>query len=268
VTHQATETVLCAAPSVHTVTAGLGPDARRVLLLHGIGGSSGSFERQLAAFGAVRHVIAWDAPGYAQSPDPTSAPGVAGYAAAAAGLLQGGAPADVVGVSWGGVIATRLALAYPELVRTLTLADSSRGSGRTPEGREAMRLRSAALTAQGPEAFAAERGPRLLGPAAPATLVDRVVGGMARSIRQPGYGYAAASMGEADHSRALAGLLVPTLVIVGEHDAVTGVTESRALAEGIPGARLVVLPGAGHAANQEQPDAFNRAVLDFWASAC
>lgn len=253
---------------IHTQVAGLDAEqAPKALLLHGIGGSAASFEAQFEAFGAVRRVLAWDAPGYGASADPEAAPGLAGFAAAAAGLLQGGAPADVVGVSWGGVIATRLALAYPELVRSLVLADSTRGSGRTPAGRAGMARRSAALSAEGAGAFAAERGPNLLSKGANPALVARVVANMAASVRQPGYGFATSSMAETDHSAVLAGLLVPTLVLVGEQDTVTGVAESRALAEAIAGARLCVIPGAGHAANQERPAEFNRAVLEFWAEA-
>ncbi len=91
---------------------------------------------------------------------------------------------------------------------------------------------------------------------------------MAGSLRQPGYRYATASMAETDHSQALAGLLAPTLVLVGEFDAVTGVAESRSLAHAVPGARSRLIAEAGHCANQERPAEFNRAVLEFWESAC
>jgi pimeloyl-ACP methyl ester carboxylesterase len=256
-------------PTATATTAGLQrPDAPQALLLHGIGGSSASFADQFPALGAVRHLIAWDAPGYAASPDPDAAPGMSGYAAAAAALLRGGGPADIVGVSWGGVVATRLALMYPELVRSLVLADTTRGSGRTAQGRDGMAARSAALTADGPRDFAARRGPRLLSDRAAPELADRVVRTMAASVRQPGYGYAAAAMAETDHSAQLADIRVPVLIVVGEHDNVTGVPESQAVAAAIPGARLVVIPGAGHLANQERPAEFNRAVLEFWEEAC
>jgi pimeloyl-ACP methyl ester carboxylesterase len=63
----------------------------------------------------------------------------------------------------------------------------------------------------------------------------------------------------------LSTLRMPTLVIVGEHD-----TESfRAMAEeyarAIPGARTVTIPGAGHISNLEEPEAFTRAIADFFA---
>jgi 3-oxoadipate enol-lactonase len=238
--------------------AGAGP---AVLLLHGIGGSSESFAEQQGRLDGFT-TIAWDAPGYGASADPADAHAVGEpadwYAGAAVDLLHclGHERAHVVGVSWGGVIATRMALRHPETLLSLTLADSSRGSGRTEDGQAAMLRRINDLAASGPARFAAQRGPNLLAPDAPDALAERVVTVMAR-VRLPGYRSAAEMMAATDHSADLRKVSVPTLVLVGEHDRVTGVPESEALAAGIPGARFTVLPGGGHAVNQENPAAFN-----------
>lgn len=245
-------------------------DGEPVLLLHGIGGSSASFAPQLDGPLAGRYrLLAWDAPGYGGSADPPS--GMDGEAAldhladtAAAVIDACGGYAAVVGVSWGGVIATRLALRHPGAVRALVLADSSRGSGRTPAGRAGMRRRGQELAAVGAETFAALRGPRLVAPGADRAVADRIVSIMS-GIRPAGHAFAAASMAGADHSRTLADVAAPTLVVVGQHDQVTGVPESLALAEGIPGARFALVCGAGHAANQERPDRFDALVGRFLA---
>lgn len=239
-------------------------DGAPVLLLHGIGGSAGSFTEQIPVLARRHTVLAWDAPGYGRSADPDGAPGMSGYAALAAGLLDGLGPAHVIGVSWGGVIATRLALEHPAAVRSVVLAGSTRGSGRTRATRAAMMARPAALERDGAERFAAERAPKLLSPSAPARLRDQVAATMASSIRLPGYGYAAASMAETAHDHVLASLAVPVLVVCGRQDTVTGVKESAALAAAIPGARFRVIEHAGHLANQEQPDRFNAITDDFW----
>ena len=223
---------------VHVERAGSGDP---VLLLHGIGGSADSFAPQARVLAARYQVLAWDAPGYARSADPDAPPGMDGYADAAAALLSGLAPAHVVGVSWGGVIATRLALRHPGLVRSLVLADSTRGSGRTAATRAAMLARPRDLERDGAAEFAARRGPHLVSPAAPPDLVARVVATMAASIRLPGYGYAAASMAETTHDRLLASLAVPVLVVAGRQDTVTGVREGSAIAAAIPGARLTII---------------------------
>jgi pimeloyl-ACP methyl ester carboxylesterase len=56
---------------------------------------------------------------------------------------------------------------------------------------------------------------------------------------------------------------VPTLIVVGDGDVPDILACSTVLEEGIAGARKVVLPGTAHMLNMEQPDAFNRVVLDF-----
>src|SRR5262249_47242780 len=154
---------------------------------------------------------------------------------------------------WGGVIATKVAALFPERVRSLVLADSTRGSGRTAEGAERMRERVRALSRLGAERFAAERAPRLAAPDAPAAALEALAAGMA-AVRLPGYAAAAEMMATTDTSPLLGRVSCPTLVLVGEHDEVTGVAESRVLADAIPGARLAVIPDAGHAAIQERPE--------------
>ncbi|HET7530050.1 MAG TPA: alpha/beta fold hydrolase, partial [Mycobacteriales bacterium] len=63
----------------------------------------------------------------------------------------------------------------------------------------------------------------------------------------------------------LRAVAVPTLVLVGEEDGLTPPAESEAIAEAVPGARLVVLPRAGHLSALEDPDAFNAEVREFVA---
>jgi pimeloyl-ACP methyl ester carboxylesterase len=66
-----------------------------------------------------------------------------------------------------------------------------------------------------------------------------------------------------DSTAALAGITVPTLVLVGAHDAITPVEESRKMAEALPNARLAIIPDAGHLAPLENPEAANEAMLGF-----
>jgi 3-oxoadipate enol-lactonase len=248
--------------SVHVRVAGRG---EAVLCLHGIGSSSQSFADQLSGWSGRRRVLAWDAPGYGASPDPTEAPGMSGYADAAATLLRdrGVGRAHVVGMSFGGVVAVRLAARHPDLVRSLVLGDSTPGSGSTPGSREAMLRRIPEMAELGSLAVAAARAPRLLSPAAPAELRERLVTTAAEDVRMPGFGYAAEAMAATDHGELLATLRVPTFVVCGEHDIVTPPELSRRMAATVPGARLALVPAAGHVSNQEQPGAFNALVEAF-----
>ena len=59
---------------------------------------------------------------------------------------------------------------------------------------------------------------------------------------------------------------VPTLVVVGDDDRLTPPAMAKSIADAILGARLAIIPAAGHLSNIEQPAAFNAAVLDFLAS--
>jgi 3-oxoadipate enol-lactonase len=79
------------------------------------------------------------------------------------------------------------------------------------------------------------------------------------------YNALAALASRPDSRPSLEDIEIPTLVIVGEHDAVTPVSDSETIIEAIHGAKLVVIPGAGHLSNLEQPEAFNTALIEFLA---
>jgi len=68
---------------------------------------------------------------------------------------------------------------------------------------------------------------------------------------------------ELDYLEKIGEIQIPTLIVVGEEDPGTPVSAARALQERIVGSKLVILPGARHLSNVEQPEAFNRAVLEF-----
>ncbi|WGX95019.1 alpha/beta fold hydrolase [Nocardioides sp. L-11A] len=232
------------------------------LMLHGIGSSSLAFGHQLSALADELAMVAWDAPGYAASSDPDVLLDLDGYVDRAAALARdrfGDRPVHLVGVSWGGVLALRTAASHPELVRSLTVIGASLGSGVDAARAAAMRERSGELLRLGAAAFARQRGPRLLSPDADAALVEHVVATMAAAVRPPGYARAAEAMAAADLSADLGRITAPTLVLAGAEDRVTGPDRAREIAALVPGSALVLIPGAGHLANQERP-----ALVDAW----
>lgn len=236
-----------------------------MLLMHGIGGSA----RSCAALAdhiadAGMQALCWDAAGYGESADPSGVIPADDPARIVLAVLDelGYRAAHLFGTSWGGVIAADTALRAPERVRSLTLADSTRGSATSPTKADAMRARIAELEENGAEALAAARAARLVSPSATPATADAVRTDMAR-IRPAGYGAAAHYMATTDLGDKLHAITVPTLVVVGEDDHITGVDESRLLAEAIPGARFALILGAGHAAVQERPAAMAAHVLPF-----
>jgi pimeloyl-ACP methyl ester carboxylesterase len=69
-----------------------------------------------------------------------------------------------------------------------------------------------------------------------------------------------------DVTEMLGGITVPTLVIVGEHDAISTPAEMHGIADRIPCAQLAVIPAAGHMSPLENPRAFNAALARFLAA--
>ena len=242
------------------------PSVPALLCLHVIGSCADAFQAQLSLTDRVRRrVVAWDAPGYRRSPDPAAVMGLNDWADAAAGLIERelGGSADLLGVSWGGVIAARLVLRHPELVRTLVLADSSVGSGTNPDRATAMRGRADELRRVGASRFSETRAAHLVSPDAPPELVRSIAEMLALSIRLPGYGWACESMAATDYRPDRGGVTVPTLVLVGEHDVVTPVGRAQELASLIPHSELATVAGAGHLANQERSVVFNDLIETF-----
>src|SRR5471030_2839623 len=108
--------------ALHTVRAGAGPT---LLLLHGIGSSATSWQRQFARLSADYTLIAPDLRGYGDSPDPTGSPSLDAVADDLAALLAGAV--QVVGGSFGALAGLALPRRHPQLVRSLVLSDTTLG---------------------------------------------------------------------------------------------------------------------------------------------
>lgn len=230
------------------------------LLLHGIGGRASLWAPTAAAL-APRPVIAMDMPGY----DGTR-PALAGFpelADAAAALLDG--PADVVGHSLGGMIALELALRHPARVRRLVIVASSPAFGsRDPAFREAfLAARQKPLDeGQGMAGVAAGLVPAMLGPAAAPGAAPAAIAAMA-SVDEAAYRTTLATLTGFDRRADLPRVSQPALLIAGEADQTAPPRGMARMAEAMPDARLLVIPGAGHLLPLEAPDAFHAALLDF-----
>jgi len=170
----------------------------------------------------------------------------------------------VAGLSMGGYVAFAFWRRYPKRVRGLILADTRA----EPDGAAARAGRDAAMVTvqqMGAAAYADEMLPRLL---APANLADAKIAGAALKMmaEQPVEGIIGALGGLRDRTDSrdtLPTITVPTLVIAGDVDVITPPADARALTAAIPGARLVVIPKAGHLSPLENPRAFNAAVRTF-----
>ncbi len=233
------------------------------------------WDDQVDAFAARHRVIRYDVRGHGKTSHP---PGTFSHRDDLRALLDqlGVDRSAVLGCSIGGVIAIDFTLAYPERVTALVPVASA-VSGYDPEetdvaAKEERNKLFAEMNAayeQGDFQRAAhllariwmdgpKRSPDQVDPQVRARAVAMMLGlfelpedeGTEQPLEPP-----AASR--------LAEIKVPTLVVVGDHDDQRILLAADFLAEGIPGARKVVIPGVAHYPNMERPAEFNRLVLEF-----
>jgi pimeloyl-ACP methyl ester carboxylesterase len=240
-----------------------------IVLVHGFSLDTRMWNDQFEAFARRYHVIRYDLRGFGQSAPPQGRPYRHSDDLRALLAYLQIAHADVVGLSMGGGVALDFALDHPERVRALVLVDSTLGGYTfSDEWERDIRPVWATGRAQGIEAAkAAWQAHPLFEPIrqnpAAARAFARIVGD-----------YSGWHFGGRDSEQArsvsamqrLAEVRAPTLVVVGERELRDFLDIADALAQGIPGARKVVLPNVGHMSNMEAPEAFNEAVLNFLAA--
>jgi len=251
-------------PRIAVERVGEGP---LVVFLHGIGGNRTNWRDQLSVFARDFHAVAWDARGYGDSDDYEGPLDFGNFADDLCRVLDhfDVTRAHLVGLSMGGMIALDFATRYADRVATLTLCDSLPGFTHLSEAQRAefIRLRQEPLLAgKEPSDMAPAVARSLLGKNPRAGSYERLVESMSALHKQS---YLKTIAGSANYGRKLdlESIAVPTHVVVGDEDTLTPPAMSREIARRIPEARLTIIEGAGHLSNIEQPEAFNRAVLDF-----
>ncbi len=234
-------------------THGEGP---AILFAHGAGGNHLSWWQQVPAFSSDYRCITFDHRGWGVSVEPPGGPGRAAFVEDLKQLLDqlGVEQIFLVAQSMGGRACLGFALAYPERTLGLVLGDTTGGAS-DPALVEAMQ----GAPAPGPglsrmlAQTTIERRPELaflyseisgLNPPRPATPAGNDGGPTGVDLQK---------------------LTIPTLLIVGEEDAIAPVKVMQALQGLIPNSRLEIGPGAAHSTYFEQPTEFNRLVKDFFA---
>ncbi|HTZ28411.1 MAG TPA: alpha/beta fold hydrolase [Streptosporangiaceae bacterium] len=226
-----------------------------LLLSHGFGASSAMWQPNRAALAAGRPVITWDMRGHGRSDSPAD-PAEYTHAACVADMAAlldavGAEQAVAGGLSLGGFLSLAFCLQLPARVAALVLCDTGPGF-RSDDARQRWNSRALAtadrLERDGLGVFGDGSGPTAPG--------HRSASGLAMAAR----GMLAQSSSEVIDG--LASIRVPTLVLTGGRDeAFLGAADY--VAAKIPGAQKVVIPGAGHMCNIDQPALFNEAVLAF-----
>jgi 3-oxoadipate enol-lactonase len=236
-----------------------GGAATPIVFLHGVGSDKSVWAPQLARFGN-RRTVAFDYPGYGESELIENATRN-DYAAAILAAMDAleVQKAHVCGLSLGGVIAIAMHATAPKRCASLIIADSFAVH---PDGQAIHDRSVAASQSMTMRELAEARSGALLGSATKPDLRAEVIETMA-AIDPTAYRIGAAAVWLADQRDRATLIDVPTLILVGEEDGITPPALSGELAALIPGSQLQPIANAGHLANIEKPEAFNRAVESF-----
>lgn len=241
-----------------------------LLLFHAFPLGLFQWDEQAGALSRGARVVRFDARGFGASDlseGPLTMECIADDGAALLDLL-GIERAVVGGCSMGGYAALAFARRHPRRLVGLYLQDT-KATPDTAEARSGRADLAARVLAEGAGAAAEAFLPKLVGETTrreQGALVERL---RERILATRPAGIAAALHGlgaRADSRPSLAAIRVPSLVLVGEEDVLTPPIEAEALAAGIPGARLVRVPRAGHLANLEAPSAVSEVLSAFLAS--
>lgn len=233
-------------------------DGPAVVFAHGAGGNHLSWWQQVPVFARKYRCVIFDHRGFGQSPDVANGPGSQAFVEDLKDLLDHLKidRVSLVAQSMGGRTCLGFTLEHPERVQALVMADTTGGFGDA---------RMAQLRAEGEATMAgANPPPRTYARHFPqeqpaqAFLYEQI-----RALNPPRHEVSAPGP-TADQVRALR---TPTLLIVGVHDVITPPAMIKMFQSYIPHARLAEVAGSGHSVYFEQPEQFNRVVLEFFAEA-
>lgn len=245
--------------ALHCVERGQG---RPLALLHPIGLDHSFWPELIERCAATHRILAFDLPGHGRSraaPQATMTAYVEAVKQTLGSRVNG--KATVLGLSFGGMIAQELALRFPDSVGCLIACAC--GARIPQEAREAVRARGQAALDGGMSAVVDTTLQRwftssFMGDPAVTKVRDRL---LADDPEQWNAGWRVIATHEAFDR--LPRLAIPTLVVAGEADLGTPVPAARLIAEAVPGARFVVVPGAPHMLQIECAETFVAHVTAF-----
>ena len=244
--------------SLEVLDTGPGSSGETIVFSHGLLWDTSLFAPQIAALRSRYRCIAWDHRGQGKSAsDHRACIGMELVTQDAIALLEHLAPGPVhfVGLSMGGFVAMRVAARRPELVRTLCLIETSAD----PEPIENIgryRMLSNVVRMLGPRIVGSRVAPIMLGRTIledPNRRADLATFMATMTQRRDIWRAVNGVIDRAGIASELGRINTPTLVMVGDEDVATPRAKSERLVSGIRGARLEVIPHAGHSSTVEEP---------------
>ncbi|WP_199550039.1 4-carboxymuconolactone decarboxylase [Streptomyces sp. N35] len=244
-----------------------GPEDAPVLILGpSLGTTWHMWDRQIPDLTRTWRVLRFDLPGHGGAPaHPTDSVQALGDRLLATLDEIGVQRFGYAGCAFGGAIGADLALRHPQRVASLALIAASPRFGTADEFRQ----RGVIVRTNGLEPVSRTSPERWFTPgfAAAQPAITEWAVQMVRTTDPGCYIAACEALASFDIRADLGRIGVPTLVLVGSEDQVTGPAEARTLVAGIPDARLAVVPGASHLAPVEQPAAVTDLLVHHFSTA-
>jgi pimeloyl-ACP methyl ester carboxylesterase len=242
-----------------------------LLMIMGLGASSAAWDPELVTeLARTLRVITFDNRGTGQSDKPDAPYSIEMFADDAAGLLDklDVARAHIFGVSMGGMIAQEFALRHPGRTATLTLGCTTAGGKHSvPPLPESLKILTAPRVGVPPEEVIRRGWPLAYTPKYIAENRGLLEAGIARLLKYPTPPYAFQRQLEGTYTLKtfdrIPQIKAPTLVVTGAEDVLIPAKNSEILAAQIPGAKLHIIAGVGHAFMAEGRDAFLKVFLPF-----
>lgn len=249
---------------LHAAEAGSGVP---LVLLHAFPLSSAMWDAQRTGLAESCRVITPDLRGFGRSPLGTDGPSLDHLADDVAALLHRLALDRVVlgGLSMGGYVAMAFVRRHADRVAGLILADTKASADSEAARANRLRIADRLASAPGSPVLLDEVLPGLTGDTTKTgrkAVQARVRDLVAAAAGGPAAWAQRAMAPRPDSFATLRDVTVPSVVIVGDEDVLAPPADARAMADVLPGARLVVLSRAGHLSAMEDPDGFNSAVRD------
>lgn len=240
-----------------------------IVLVHGYPFNRTMWDEQAAALRNNNRVIRPDLRGHGESASSEGSATMNLMAHDIASLLDhlGVSRAVIGGLSMGGYVTLAFYQLFPSRVEKLLLADT-RAQADTEENKKVREEQAQKVLTEGMAGIVDTMLPKLLAPETVSKRPEVVKRVRDMMLQTKPEGAAAALRGMAqreDQTERLAQIDVATLILAGREDAIIPVADSEKMHQAIANSKLIVIENAGHVSNIEQPEQFNRAMIEFLA---
>jgi pimeloyl-ACP methyl ester carboxylesterase len=267
----AVPTILVNGVNLFYKESGSGPET--IVFSHGLLMDHTMFEPQRAVFEKQYRVIAYDHRAQGQSQDPGRGYDMSSLADDAAMLIRGlnAVPCHFAGLSMGGFVGMRLAAHHPDLIRTLTLMNTTatreKAANRIKYAFLAQMVKIFSPAPFTPIAVKELFGQTTRGSAERRLMLEHWTEKLRERPRNIARSLSAVMNRRELRATEMAAIRCPTLIITGEEDTAQPPRNSKSMIAGISGARQVNIPGAGHSSCLETPETVTAAMQELLQTA-